>query len=67
MTRGPLNRLFHRAVQCRDQPVVTRLDDHGHPNKVSMKKKEKRRGKAGRDGGIYTPQDRAVALSELFA
>lgn len=41
MTRGPLNKLFHRAVQCRDQPVVTRLNDHGYPNKVSMKKKEK--------------------------
>ena len=42
MTRVPLNRLFRRDVQCRDQPVVNCLFDHSHPNKVSMKKKEKK-------------------------
>ena len=49
MTRKPLNKPIRRAVQCRDQSVVDRLHDRGHPNKVSMKKKEKRRkGRAGR-------------------
>ena len=47
MTRVPLNKLFRRAVQCRDQPVVNRLIDHSHPNKVSMKKKEKGEEEAG--------------------
>ena len=42
MTRKePLNKLFRHAVQCRDQSVVSRLIDRSHPNKVSMKKKEK--------------------------
>lgn len=72
MTRGPLNKLFHRAVQCRDQFVVTRLNDHGHPNKVSMKKKEK--GEEGPGGiDLYIPPkvgrwqnlDLAIALSEM--
>ena len=54
MTRKePLNRLFRHDVQCRDQSVVSRLVDRSHPNKVSMKKKEKRRGRAGGEGGIY--------------
>lgn len=49
MTRRPLNKLFRRAVQCRDQSVVDRSHDRGHPNKVSMKKKRKKRRKvAGR-------------------
>lgn len=42
MTRRPLNKLFRRAVQCRDQSVVNRLHDRSHPNKVSMKKKRER-------------------------
>lgn len=43
MTRRPLNGLFRRAVQCRDQSVVSRLLERSHPNKVSMKKKKKKR------------------------
>jgi hypothetical protein len=35
------------------QSVVSRHFERGHPNKVSMKKKEKRR-KLGDGGGIYT-------------
>ncbi|KAI9039055.1 mitochondrial 37S ribosomal uS4m domain-containing protein [Aspergillus affinis] len=34
MTRRPLNGLFRRAVQCRDQSVVDRLLDRSHPNKL---------------------------------
>lgn len=54
MTRKPLNKLFRRAVQCRDQSVVGRLHERSHPNKVSMKKKRKRRGKEPEGRGIYT-------------
>ena len=43
MTRRPLDRLFLRAVQCRDQSVVNRLLDRSHPNKVSMKKRKKKK------------------------
>ncbi|KAL1962823.1 hypothetical protein VTN77DRAFT_9098 [Rasamsonia byssochlamydoides] len=34
MTRRPLDGLFRRAVQCRDQSVVDRLLDRSHPNKM---------------------------------
>jgi hypothetical protein len=43
MTRKPLDELFLRAVQCRDQLVVNRLYDRSHPNKVSMKKRKKKK------------------------
>lgn len=51
----PLDKPVLRAVQCRDQSVVARLDDRGHPNKVSMRKRKKRKeGKLrGEEGGIY--------------
>ena len=42
MTRRPLNGLFRRAVQCRDQFVVDRLHDRSHPDKVSMKKRKRK-------------------------
>lgn len=64
MTRRPLNRLFRRAVQCRDQTVVGRLYDRDHPNKVSMKRKRKREGKeAGSQLYLYT-SGQAQAVSE---
>ena len=69
MTRRPLNRLFRRAVQCRDQSVVNRLLDRSHPNKVSMKKK--RRKKVKRESGgrsLYRTEwggHMALAVSEL--
>jgi len=43
MTRRPLDKLFLRAVLCRDQSVVNRLLDRSHPNKVSMKKRKKKK------------------------
>jgi hypothetical protein len=44
--------------------VVARLDDRGHPNKVSMKKRKKRKeGKpTGEEGGIYRRREGASAL-----
>jgi hypothetical protein len=48
-----LNNLFRRDVQCRDQIVVSRLDDRSYPNKVSMKKKEKEKGEPGRAKYLY--------------
>ena len=48
--RKPLDKFFRRAVQCRDQLVVDRLHDRGHPNKVSMKKGKKGKEKR-KDGG----------------
>lgn len=48
--RRPLNKLFRRAVQCRDQSVVSCLYDRIHPNKVSMKKKRKGEEAAGEQG-----------------
>ncbi|KAJ5205988.1 hypothetical protein N7491_003389 [Penicillium cf. griseofulvum] len=43
MTRRPLNSLFLRAVQCRDQTVVNRLYDRSHPNKKKEKEEEETR------------------------
>lgn len=60
MTRKPLNKLFRRAVQCRDQSVVDRLHDRGHPNKVSMKKKKKERKDGGRTRYLYPAWSRKI-------
>ena len=65
MTRRPLNKLFRRAVQCRDQSVVNRLFDRSHPNKVSMKKKEKKR-KGGGGRRYLCGWETALALSEFL-
>jgi hypothetical protein len=65
MTRRPLNKLFRRAVQCRDQFVVDRLVDRSHPNKVSMKKKEKGEEDRGEQGVFKCFQTRASAKRDL--
>lgn len=69
MTRRPLNGLFRRAVQCRDQSVVNRLHDRSHPNKVSMKRRKEERQRAGGRGGLYTlrwSRESALVASEIW-
>ena len=63
MTRKPLNKPIRRAVQCRDQSVVDRLHDRSHPNKVSMKKKEKKRKEREECRYLY-PGGTALVVSE---
>lgn len=64
MTRRPLNRLFRRDVQCRDQSVVDRHVDRSHPNKVSMKKKRKEEEVTG-EGEVFIREAMALVLSEI--
>lgn len=71
MTRRPLNGLFRRAVQCRDQSVVDRLLDRSHPNKVSMKKRKKKKnqrleGQAAIYRLLWT-RSLALVLREVFS
>ena len=65
MTRKPLNKPLRRAVQCRDQFVVNRLVDRGHPNKVSMKKKKKEEEGRARQPVFMAPGT-ALVLSEIL-
>ena len=58
-TRRPMNRKVHRAVQCRDLSVASCLLDRSRRDKVSMKKKRKKKKfqEKWEEGGIYVMPD----------